>query len=170
MKRWWLNILMLFVFGAVGATNTIRVPLRVSYVTLLPQDNPTGSTPDPTDPTQFRVSLTGNILTIQTQPDKVSYVLVRSDFSEQKNEDYFFSVCYDSVSCPITRPGEYSIAIGCWNADLVGVIQVKSVDIFTFDGQRLNTYSVGPAMDKPGLYIVRLETDLGVTTLKTLRK
>lgn len=169
MRRTLINILLLLFVAAACASNTIRVPLRVSTVQLLPQDGPTGSTPDPTDPTQFRVELTGNMLTVITQPEHVSYVVIRSDFSEKNDEDYFFALSYDSVSCPITRAGEYSIAIGCWNTDLVGLINVKRVDIYTFDGQRLD----GPIEDlkrQPGLYIIRLETDLGVTTLKTVCK
>lgn len=155
--------------AAACAGNTLRVPLQVSTVQFLPQDGPTGSTPDPTDPTQFRVELTGNMLTVTTQPDHVSYVVIRSNFSEKNNEDYFFSISYDSVSCPITATGEYSIAIGCWNTDLVGRLYVKRIDVYTFDGQRL----YGPIEDlksRPGLYIIRLETNLGVTTLKTLCK
>ena len=109
------------------AGNTIEIPLEMSTVKFMPTDNPTGSTPDPTDPNQFRVTLTGNMLTVFTQKDQISYVVIRSDFSEKYKEDYFYGLSLDSISCPITQPGKYGIHIGHWDTDFLGVLIIKSI-------------------------------------------
>ena len=150
------------------AGNTIDIPLRMSVVQFMPSDNPTGSTPDPTDPNQFRVSLSGNTLTIHTQKDEVSYVVIRSDFSEKKDEDYFYSLSFDSVSCPITESGKYEILIGHWNADFKGSIHVKSIILCDFNGNKYDT-SLLSAPLPPGIYIMRLETNFGYTYTKIMR-
>ena len=97
MRKTSLIIGMLMLSVSLIAGNTIDIPLRMSVVQFMPSDNPTGSTPDPTDPNQFRVSLSGNTLTIYTQKDEVSYVVIRSDFSEKKDEDYFYSLSFVRV-------------------------------------------------------------------------
>ena len=55
------------------ADGRLDIPLTMYVVKLMPLDGPTGSTPDPTDPNQFRASLSGNTLLIETQKGTVSY-------------------------------------------------------------------------------------------------
>jgi len=160
--------IVLFGWLYLSAANSIDIPLKMSVVRFMPLDKPTGSTPDPTDPNQFHATLTGNTLTIKTQNNEVSYVVIRSNFSEKKGEDYFYSLSFDSVSCPITRPGLYRICIGYWNTDFVGVLNVKSVILSDFNGKILDAST--PVTDLPrGFYFVCLETNIGVTTQKILR-
>lgn len=162
--RYRLSFIVLFAFSvAFAAQNTINIPLWFKVVQLQPQDNPTGSTPDPTDPNQFRVSLSGNILTVKTQENAVSYVVIRSDFSDKQGEDYFYSLSFDSVSC-VLRPGKYTIYIGCWNYDFYAELTVRSIRQFDFNGRLYDVPLDAPL--PPGNYILRVETSEGVTTIK----
>ena len=170
MRKTGLIILFCCLFAALHAANTIDIPLEMSVIQFAPTDKPTGSTPDPTDPNQFRASLTGNMLLIETQKDAVSYVVIRTNFSESKHEDYFYSVSFDSISCPITQPGNYVIHIGYWNTDFIGSIIVKKIILCDFNG-RLYNYSVLENKQlPPGRYILRVVTNIGTTTTKFIRK
>lgn len=168
MRKSLCFIVLLCWFVTLPATNTIDIPLRMSVMSLMPSSNP-GSTPDPTDPNQFRVTLTGNILTITTMRDAASYVVIRTDFCERRNEDYFYSLSFDSVTCPITQPGIYAIHIGCWNMDFAGAIEVKSVQLCDFNGKQypLNWLS---GQLPPGMYIIRVVTNRGTTSTKILQQ
>ena len=152
-------------FSVLYASNSIEIPLRMSVVKFKPSDSPTGSTPDPTDPNQFRATLTGNTLTVYTQKDAVSYVVIRSDFSEQQDRDYFYGLSYDSVSCPITQAGNYMLYIGYWNTDFVGVLSVKNVTVSDLNG-KVYSQSKADSSLPPGFYIIRLDTHIGSTTTK----
>ena len=170
MRKTGLTILFLLLVICLMANNTISIPLQMSvfhYVTL---DKPTGSTPDPTDPNQFRASLTGNTLLIKTQEDAVSYVAVQETESDRQGEDYFFAISYGSVSCPITRAGYYTIRIGYWNTDFIGYLWVKKITVVDINGHLWNA-SLEKINELPeGLYIVRLETSLGNTMYKFYKK
>ena len=164
--RYRLSFIVLFAFCVtLGAQNTINIPLWYKVVQLLPKDNPTGSTPDPTDPNQFRVSLTGNTLTVKTQENAASYVVIRSDFSDKQGEDYFYSLSFDSVSCPLT-PGKYTIYIGCWNYDFYAELNVMSIRRFDSSGRFYDIPLDAPL--PPGNYILRVETSEGASTLKQI--
>lgn len=155
-----------FVCLCLWADNRIEIPLQVSTISLMhaPMDNPTGSTPDPTDPNQFRASLTGNTLFIETQEETVSFVVIQSDFKNETGEDYFFALSTDSVSCTIDRPGKYIIRIGHWNTDFVGSIEVKSMDWFDYNGK---DYGPVKPVFLPGIYyIFCLQTNIGNSTVK----
>ena len=168
MRKIGLYICICCLLAPLQAANTIEIPLEMSVVKFMQQDNPTGSTPDPTDPNQFRVTLTGNMLTVHTQKDFASFVVVRSDFCEKSKEDYFYHLSFDSVSCPITRPGRYAIHIGYWNTDFTAWFDVKSVIISDFNGKIYDAatpYSYLP----PGMYIIYLKTNIGTTSIKILR-
>ena len=90
-----LLILLVGLFSiGIRATESISIPLKMSVFSYMPMDKPTGSTPDPTDPNQFRASLSGNTLFIQTQKDAVSYVVIQETQAESNNEDYFYDSCY----------------------------------------------------------------------------
>lgn len=150
----------------VAAGNTVSIPIWMSGREAFATDNPTGSTPDPTDPNQFRALLTGNTLLVQTPENAVSYVVVQESESERKNEDYFYSISLGAVSCPITRVGWYAIRIGCWNTDYVGYLRVTRVALYD-----LNGHYWGATLDKldelpAGYYFLRLETNVGATTTK----
>lgn len=151
-----------------AANNVIDIPLTMSVFAQMPQDNPTGSTPDPTDPNQFRASLTGNTLLIETQKDAVSYVVIQETESD-RGEDYFYDLSYGSVTCPINHAGLYIIRIGYWKTDFVGHLRVQKVilvDIYGhYWGDSLEHLNTLPA----GIYIIRIETTLGTTTLKFLQ-
>ena len=82
-----LYIFLLFFSVSMMANDTIQIPLTMSVFQLLPQDGPTGSTPDPADPNQFRASLTGNTLLLCTQNNAVSYVVIQETESERYGED-----------------------------------------------------------------------------------
>lgn len=150
----------------MAASNTIYIPITMSGVTSIVENGPTGSTPDPTDPNQFRVSLTGNMLLVQTPENPVSYVVIQESESEWKNEDYFYAVSFGSVSCPITHVGLYAVRIGCWNIDYVGYLRVTKVALLDLNGHywgaSLDNMNELPA----GFYIIRLETNIGTTTTK----
>ena len=150
----------------MAASNTIYIPITMSGVTSIVENGPTGSTPDPTDPNQFRVSLTGNMLLVQTPENPVSYVVIQESESEWKNEDYFYAVSFGSVSCPITHVGLYAVRIGCWNIDYVGYLRVTKVTLLDLNGHywgaSLDNMNELPA----GFYIIRLETNIGTTTTK----
>jgi len=158
----------LLLYGAFiwASDNTIAIPLQISYMSYMPQDSPTGSTPDPTDPNQFRASLTGNILHIETQKESVSYVVVQETQSDRQGEDYFYSLCYGTVDCTITHPGIYTIYIGYWKTDFIGKITVYSMDKYAFNGQgiQLGKRSYN---ERPGdCFFIQLRTSLGITTAK----
>ena len=131
-------------------------------------DGPTGSTPDPTDPNQFRASLVGNTLILETQAGQVSYVVIQENESEQKGENYFYSLSFGSAQCPITHAGLYTIHIGCWQTDFTGFLHVHSVRIFDFNGH-LQAERLTDTLP-PGWYIMRIETPTGTTYKKFYRK
>jgi len=161
-----LSFIVLFAFCvALGAQNTIDIPLHWSVIKLLPQDTPTGSTPDPTDPNQFRATLTGNTLTVKTQENVASYVVIRSDFSDKQGEDYFYSLSLGSVSCPL-KTGNYKIYIGCWSYDFYAELSVLSILQYDFSGRPCDVPLDAPL--PPGNYILRVETNQGATTLKQI--
>lgn len=166
MRKRLLYIVLFFASACWAESNTIYVPLTMSVFNCMPQDGPTGSTPDPTDPNQFRASLTGNTLLIETQKDAVSYVVVQETASERAGEDYFYSISYGSVSCPITRIGNYTIQIGYWKTDFTGHLLVQRITLVDFNGhvwatslEQLNTLP-------SGFYILRVETNVGTTMSK----
>lgn len=165
MRKCLLIIGLLFAVR-MAAGNTITIPVTMAGVASLVGVAPTGSTPDPTDPNQFRASLTGNMLLVQTPANAVSYVVIQEAESERNNEDYFYSISFGSVSCPITRAGSYAIRIGCWNVDYIGYMYVIKVGLYDLNGHywgaTLDNMSVLPA----GYYIIRLETNMGTTTTK----
>ena len=101
--------------------------------------------------------------------DAASYIVIRTDFCEPLNEDYFYSLSFDSVTCPVTRPGTYGIHIGCWNIDFAGFIVVKSIYLYDFAGKQ---YPISMLSDQlpPGAYFIRVVTDRGATTTKILKQ
>ena len=151
---------------SLWAKQQLDIPLKYHFIRFKPMDGPTGSTPDPTDPNQFRASLTGNTLTVHTQLGEASYVVVLSDFSDMAGEDYFYSLSTDSVTCTIDRPGTYEIAIGHWNCDLVGRVEIYSVNWYDFTGK--NYGSQKPDFIPGMYYILNLKTDIGNTAVKYL--
>ena len=165
MRRLGLIWLMCLVSLSIWADGLIDIPLQMYTVRLAPMDNPTTSTPDPTDPNQFRATLIGNTLSIQTQQEAVSYVVVQSDFSEKAGEDYFFALSTNSVTCTINRPGIYTIRIGHWNTDFVGVLDVESMGWYDFNGRY---YGYDKPMNRPGYYFIYLKTNIGNTFVKYL--
>ncbi len=162
--RKYLIIIGLLLAIRMTAGNSISIPIRMSGLFTIAGSGPTGSTPDPTDPNQFRATLTGNILLIQTPANAVSYVVIQESESEKQNEDYFYSICLDSVSCPITHAGLYTIRIGCWDTDYMGYLRVTKVTLVDMNGHywgaTLDQMNELPA----GYYILRLETNMGKTT------
>ena len=164
MKRITVIGILCICFLPLMAESRLNIPLDMRFILLAPPDGPTGSTPDPTDPNQFCATLVGNKLVVQTQSDAISYVVVRSDFSEQAGEDYFYSLSTDSVSCEITRPGTYSIQIGHWNVDFVGWVKVKSINWYDFTGR--NYGHELPSDVLSGYYFLCIETNLGKSTTK----
>ena len=169
MRKTGLIILLCCLFAIVHAANTIDIPLTMSVIQFAPTDNPTGSTPDPTDPNQFRASLTGNTLFIETPKDAVSFVVIRTDFSE-KNEDYFYSLSFDTISCSITQTGIYGIHIGYWNKDFIGVIRVEKIILCDFNGKLYDYSMLENNQLPPGWYILCVVTDLGTTATKFIRR
>ena len=161
-------IVLLGWFVALHAANTIDIPLKMSVSSLVPAGSP-GSTPDPTDPNQFRVTLSGNMLTITTMHEAASYVVIRTDFCERMNEDYYYSLSFDSVTCPITQPGTYAIHIGCWNTDFTGFLFVKSISLCDFNGRQYPLSMLTGTLP-PGMYIIWVVTDRGTTTTKILQQ
>lgn len=170
MRRTLLYILLFCSVFCYAKNDTIPIPLRMSVFELLPQDGPTGSTPDPTDPNQFRASLIGNTLFIETQKDAVSYVVIREAQSEAKGEDYFFGISHDTISCPITHAGVYGIQIGYWNTDFIGYLMVEKFYLLDFNGhlwgESLYDIQALPA----GFYVLRLKTPRGTTTTKFYKR
>lgn len=161
--RKYLTIILILLAVRMAASNTISIPLSTSGGQSLSEYL---STPDPTDPNQFRASLTGNTLVIQTPDNAVSYVLIREAECERRNEDYFYSISLDSVSCPINRAGTYAIQIGCWNMDYVGYLRVTKVGLYDLNGRLVRT-TIEKIDDLPeGYYIIRLETTMGTTSAK----
>ena len=169
-----IYIIFLFVCAlSARADNTISIPLTMSVFKNIPMDGPTGSTPDPTDPNQFKASLTGNTLLIQTQNDAVSYVVIREEQSDRNNEDYFYGLSYGEISCPITHAGLYTIRIGYWKTDFIGYIQVLRIIIADLNGHLINTYyhrDVDITQLPPGYYLLRVETTAGATTYKFYKR
>lgn len=166
-----LLLIGLLVVMHMAAGNTITIPMRMAGVeSLIEYYGPTGSTPDPTDPNQFRVSLTGNMLLIQTPVNAVSYVVIQENESEKKNEDYFYSISLGAVSCPITRLGVYAIRIGCWNVDYFGYLRVTKIALYDLNGHYLGA-SLDTVNELPaGYYIIRVETNVGTTSSKFYKK
>lgn len=162
--------LLLFGVHIMAANNTISIPLRMMEYTMstsyAPMDNPTGSTPDPTDPNQFHASLTGNTLLIETQKGQLSYVVINELESESKGEDYFVGYSYDSVSCLLTHAGTYFIRIGYWQTDFVGAITIKNLCVCDASGKLIRTRTDDLHTLLPGVYIICLNTPKGNTSTK----
>lgn len=166
MRKWMVYIGLLFSACLMASQNTIQIPLYMSEFRGSPADNPTGSTPDPTDPTQFRASLTGNTLTIETQVGEVSYVVVTETQSERNNEDYFFGLSDGVITCPITRQGHYTIYIGHWKTDFKGDIYVYDLSIWDLCGRLVQNQTIDVPALNPGSYAIYLRTTLGKTSSK----
>jgi hypothetical protein len=162
-----LLIIGILCCGAIGwaSDKAIDIPLHQSVFRYMPQDSPTGSTPDPTDPNQFRASLTGNMLHIETQAGQVSYVVIEETKSDAHNEDYFYGISLGSITCPITHAGTYTIRIGYWKTDFTGKIIIKRVCITDLNGH-LMAASADKANLPTGTYIIWLQTSLGSTSSK----
>jgi len=162
-----LSILLVCAACVCHATNeTISIPLRMSVFSYMPMDGPTGSTPDPTDPNQFRVTLTGNTLHVETQEGQLSYVVIKETSSESQNEDYFYAISFGDVSCPITRTGSYTIQIGCWKTDFKGYLYVYQISMYDLNGHYLGTRLDQMSELPAGNYILRIATNHGKTTNK----
>ena len=157
---------LMVVVSAFAVNDTLSIPLQMSTFQFAPMDGPTGSTPDPTDPNQFRASLVGNTLLIETQADQVSYVVIQESESERNNEDYFYGLSFGSIQCPITHAGLYSIHIGYWNTDFTGTLRVLRLSLFDFNGRLQSTRLDKTGKYEPGWYILRVETNAGTTTTK----
>ena len=167
-RKWIHTIILVLLAGSIHANDTISIPLTIAVFQFMPQDGPTGSTPDPTDPNQFRASLTGNKLLIETQKNAVSYVVIQETRSNYKNEDYFFGISYGEISCPITRPGNYTIRIGYWTSDFIGYLQVMKIVLSDLNGHilSLNGQETDITALPSGFYFLRVETSLGTTGYK----
>ena len=153
------KVLPLIVFLLVSvvssaATDTISIPLHMYEGAYAPLDGPTGSTPDPTDPNQFRASLVGNTLLISTQ----------------QNEDLFYDLSYGHLSCPLTRTGQYTIRIGYWKTDFVGFIRVFKMAIYDINGQLVASEDTSLENLPQGCYFLRVETSLGTTSSKFYKR
>lgn len=166
MRKTGLYIFLLLFSVCLMANNTILIPLTMSVFANMPQDGPTGSTPDPTDPNQFRASLTGNTLLIETQQNAVSYVVVQETRSDWQGVNYFYGLSFDTITCPITRSGEYTIRIGYWKTDFVGHLCVKKINIFDFSGHFWGTNLEKMNELPAGYYVLRVETTIGTTMTK----
>lgn len=167
-KQWIHSIILVLLATAIHANDTISIPLTMSVFRYMPKDGPTGSTPDPTDPNQFRASLTGNKLLIETQKNAVSYVVIQETQSNYNNEDYFYALSYGEISCPITRTGEYTIRIGYWTTDFIGFLRVKKIVLSDLNGHMLSPdgQETDIAALPPGFYLLRVVTSLGTTSYK----
>ena len=159
MHRKILIIAGLICLCTITQANTIQIPLTLREFFGMPTDKPTGSTPDPTDPNQFRASLTGTTLHIETQKDAVSYVVIQEKECEAAGEDFFYGISFGSIDCTINRPGRYTILIGCWKTDFIGQIQVFSATLYDING-----HIISP--DTPGIQLFVLRTSLGFTCAK----
>lgn len=170
MRKLLLSILFLSLIVPTWANDTIPIPLTMSVFSYLPMDNPTGSTPDPTDPNQFRASLTGNTLLIRTQQDAVSYVVVQETASEQAGQDYFYDLSYGTITCPITRTGDYTIRIGYWKTDFVGHLQVTRITLVDLNGRLWGTSLESLNLLPAGYYVLQVETNIGTTMTKFFKR
>ena len=155
---------------SIWANDTISIPLKMSAFAYMPMDGPTGSTPDPTDPNQFRASLTGNNLFIQTQSDAVSFVGIQRTSDSWQSEEYFSALSYDSLSCPITQTGLYTIRIGCWKTNFIGRLEVKNILLADLNGHYIRNSIPQWSELPPGVYILRVETSLGTTSSKFYKR
>ncbi len=171
-KRLIFIVFLCFVSFSIRANDTISIPLKMSVFAYMPMDGPTGSTPDPTDPNQFRASLSGNTLFIQTQKEAVSYVVIQEEQSNRNNEDYFYGLSYGEISCPITHTGLYSIRIGCWKTDFTGSLWVRRIIVADWNGHLMfaSDRNVDISQLPPGYYFLRVETTLGPTTYKFFKR
>ena len=171
MRRTGLIIIWLLCVVPLFALNdTIDIPLTMSVFRSMPKDDPTTSTPDPTDPNQFRVLLVGHRLLIETQAGLASYVVIRERESSQQNEDYFYDLSFGSIECPIMHTGVYAIHIGCWKTDFIGFLDVRSLGLYDFNGH-LVSKQLDPSKTLPsGLYIIQLKTTAGTTSSKFYRR
>ena len=170
LKRLIFILFLCLVSFALWAGDTIPIPLKMSVFAYMPMDGPTGSTPDPTDPNQFRATLTGNTLSIHTQPEAVSFVVIQRTSGWQQSEEYFSALSYDSLSCPITQTGLYTIRIGCWKTDFIGRLEVRNILLADLNGHYIRN-SVPQWSELPqGVYILRVETTLGTTSSKFFKR
>ena len=166
--RKYLLLIGILLAVRIAADNTISIPITNSGQTTVVED--IFSTPDPTDPNQFRASLTGNTLLIETQKDAVSYVVIQETESDRKGEDYFYGISFGSVACPITRAGYYTIHIGYWNTDFTGQLWVKKFYLLDFNGHFWGA-TLDRMQDLPaGFYILRLQTPQATTSTKFYRR
>ena len=161
--RKYLLLIGILLAVRIAADNTISIPITNSGQTTFLESI---SIPDPTDPNQFRASLTGNMLLIHTPESAVSFVVIQEAESERNNEDYFYSISLGSVSCPITRTGLYAIRIGCWDMDYVGYLRVTKVGLYDLNGRLVRTTLEKIDELPEGYYIIRLETNIGTTAAK----
>ncbi len=165
-----LIVFLLVTAFSFAATDTISIPLYMYEGAYAPMDGPTGSTPDPTDPNQFRASLVGNTLLISTQQNAVSFVVIKEESGTWESEDFFYNLSYGHLSCPLTRPGQYTIRIGYWKTDFVGFIRVFRIAIYDMNGRLVATENT-PLENLPqGCYFLRVETSLGTTSTKFYKR
>ena len=169
------KVLPLIVFLLVSAvssaaTDTISIPLHMYEGAYAPLDGPTGSTPDPTDPNQFRASLVGNTLLISTQQNAVSFVVVKEGSGSWESEDLFYDLSYGQLSCPLTRTGQYTIHIGYWKTDFVGFIRVFKMAIYDINGRLVASEDTSLENLPQGCYFLRVETSLGTTSSKFYKR
>ena len=146
--------------------DSIPIPLKMSAFKYAPMDNPTGSTPDPTDPNQFTASIIGGKFVITTQSDAFSYVVIRETQSETNNEDYFYSISTGKIECPITRTGTYAIEIGYWKNTFSGRVSIRDIAVFDFNGKRLQSSIPDLKQLQPGTYFIAYQTSLGNSSTK----
>lgn len=169
MRKIGFLIVLLFALSLYAAQE-INIPLKMSLFSFAPMDGPTGSTPDPTDPNQFRATLSGNTLYIHTQAQAVSYVVIRSADSDKQDEDYFYGLSYGDLACQINRPGKYTIRIGYWDTDFYGAITVHSICLYDFNGHLIHSDAEELNYLPLGGYIIKLNTSHGNTSSKFIIK
>lgn len=171
MRKTFSLIVLLFVTAySFAVTDTISIPLRMFVGAYAPMDSPTGSTPDPTDPNQFRASLVGNTLCISTQQNAVSFVVVKEGSGSWESEDFFYDLSYGHLSCPLTRTGQYTIRIGYWKTDFIGSIWVFRMAIYDINGRLVDPENTSLENLPQGYYLLRVETSLGTTSSKFYKR
>lgn len=152
------------------------------------QDDPGRSTPDPTDPTQFRATLTDNTLTVENQTDHAVMVLVTDLFSNQRVVNL---ECRQQQSVILQHQGQYSLILvndwvclagrfsiyenlpadDRWFIYTAGI--VRDIRVYDLSGHQIPVTRQYNSLDlsslPSGMYIIHIETSAGLKSVKILR-
>lgn len=155
------------------------------------QDDPGRSTPDPTDPTQFRATLTGNTLSVENHTFYGVNVLVTELYEDRLVANL---QCGTSCSVVLRDPGAYSVLIACNDVYFIGHFSIYeplqapdrwyyygaapslyyTISVYDFYGRQWSVpveYNGVDLSSLPqGIYLICVRTNKNIQTYKIMKR